>query len=76
MRSRQDQRKRNSSQTRPVAGKAEKTIIATIPMRRLGTTDEVAAAIRYFLSRDASFVAGQILSVDGGGSLGGRRSVY
>ncbi|TDI58697.1 MAG: SDR family oxidoreductase, partial [Alphaproteobacteria bacterium] len=37
---------------------------------RLGTPEEVAAAIDFFLSDDASFVTGQILYVCGGMSVG------
>ncbi|MDR5665059.1 SDR family oxidoreductase [Burkholderia cenocepacia] len=44
----------------------------TIPARRLGTADDVAAATAFFLSDEAGFVTGQVLAVDGGGSLGGR----
>ena len=36
------------------------------PMRRLGQPDEVAAAIVWLLSDEASFVNGHTLSVDGG----------
>jgi 2-hydroxycyclohexanecarboxyl-CoA dehydrogenase len=37
-----------------------------IPMRRLGTPDEVASAVIYLLSDEAAYVTGQILSVSGG----------
>jgi 3-oxoacyl-[acyl-carrier protein] reductase len=39
-------------------------------MGRLGRTDEIAAAIAFVLSDDASFITGQTLFVDGGASIG------
>jgi 3-oxoacyl-[acyl-carrier protein] reductase len=37
-----------------------------IPVRRLGTTDEVASAILYLASEEAGFVNGAVLDVNGG----------
>ena len=37
-----------------------------IPMRRTGTADEVARVIRFLCSDDASYVTGQVISVNGG----------
>ena len=37
---------------------------------RIGVPDDVAAAVSYFLSRDAGFVTGQTLYVCGGTSIG------
>lgn len=36
------------------------------PLRRLGTPDDVARGIRYLLGDDASWMTGQVLSMDGG----------
>ena len=40
-----------------------------VPMGRMGTADEVAAAICFLLSADASYVTGTVLRVDGGRSV-------
>jgi len=54
----------------PAGSEAENRFLSMIPMRRLGKPEEIAAAIAFLLSDDASFITGQILFVDGGGSIG------
>lgn len=39
------------------------------PMNRLGTADEIAAAVEFLLGPSASWVLGQVIEVDGGFSL-------
>ncbi len=43
-------------------------------LKRLATSEEIAAAIAFLASSDASFITGVILPVDGGATLGYRRS--
>ena len=45
-----------------------KNMIREIPMRRLIDANEVAAAIAFLLSNDASAITGQVLVIDGGAS--------
>lgn len=44
----------------------EKRIARLTPMRRLGRPEEVAAAITFLASSDASYITGQAIVVDGG----------
>jgi len=41
------------------------------PMKRIATADEVAQGIVYLASRDAGFITGAALAIDGGANAGG-----
>lgn len=44
----------------------EREMMATVPMHRRGTTDDIAKAVLFFLSDLSAYVSGQTLAVDGG----------
>jgi 3-oxoacyl-[acyl-carrier protein] reductase len=46
--------------------KLMETILATVPVRRLGHVDEIAAAAVYLASVEASYTTGQTLNINGG----------
>ncbi|OBA72643.1 short-chain dehydrogenase [Mycobacterium sp. 1554424.7] len=54
----------------PVGSEREDRLLASIPMRRVGTPTEIAHVIAMLLHEDAGYMTGQIVRVDGGGSIG------
>lgn len=49
----------------------EKGVAAAYPLKRLGTPEDIAAAAAFLLSDEASWITGQILTLDGGMTLCG-----
>ena len=45
-------------------------IVDRVPLGRVGEADEIAAAVEFLVSEDASYVTGIVLAVDGGLSMG------
>jgi 3-oxoacyl-[acyl-carrier protein] reductase len=52
--------------TRDIADKAREEWESRIPLQRLGTPDDVAAAVCFLASDEASYITGQVLAVNGG----------
>jgi NAD(P)-dependent dehydrogenase (short-subunit alcohol dehydrogenase family) len=56
--------------TRAIPEKVRQKLIAGQPSGRMGTTEDIAAAVEFLVSDDAGFITGQVLHVDGGKSCG------
>jgi len=46
--------------------KVTEAVIRAIPLRRLGTPEDVADVVAFFVSDDSRYLTGQVLSIDGG----------
>ncbi len=49
----------------------EEEVASRYPLKRLGETEDVAAAVAYLLSDEAAWVTGQTITLDGGVTLAG-----
>jgi len=49
-----------------LSAEERKSAQARVPMRRFGRPEEVAAAVRFLASNDASYITGSVLKIDGG----------
>jgi len=49
----------------------EDDVAASYPLKRLGVPEDIASAVAFLLSQDASWITGQLLVVDGGLTLTG-----
>jgi len=56
---------------RPGGDRIIESMTRSIPLGRIATPEDIAGAIAFFLSEDAGYVTGQILSVSGGLTMAG-----
>jgi 3-oxoacyl-[acyl-carrier protein] reductase len=53
-------------ETEMLEGADRDSLAGAVPLRRLGTPDDVAAAVSFLFSEGASYITAQVLSVNGG----------
>jgi len=56
----------DTDMTRAISGDAARDWSSQIPLGRTGSTDDVAAAVCFLASDEASYITGQVLAVNGG----------
>ena len=56
----------DTEMTQVLSETAKETIVEQIPLKRIGTTVDIAETVAFLVSDKASYITGQIISVDGG----------
>ncbi len=56
----------DTQMTRVLPEKAKENALAAIPLKRMGTVEEVARAVCFLAGDDAAYITGHVLPVDGG----------
>jgi 3-oxoacyl-[acyl-carrier protein] reductase len=47
----------------------QRQLVERIALRRLGTAQDIANGVKFFVSDDASWITGQVISIDGGHAI-------
>jgi 3-oxoacyl-[acyl-carrier protein] reductase len=47
----------------------QRQLVERIALRRLGTAQDIANGVKFFVSQDASWITGQVISIDGGHAI-------
>jgi len=56
----------SEAQWQAMGDAGQRALVESIALRRLGTPEDIARAVRFFVSDDAAWITGQTISVDGG----------
>ena len=56
----------DTDMTKAISDGAQEDWAAKIPLKRLGSPDDVASAVAFLASDEASYITGHVLAVNGG----------
>jgi 3-oxoacyl-[acyl-carrier protein] reductase len=56
----------STDMTKDLPEELKQTIMSKIPLARMGTPEDIAAAVKFLASDEASYITGQVLGVNGG----------
>jgi 3-oxoacyl-[acyl-carrier protein] reductase len=56
----------STGMTKDLPEALKQKVMASIPLARMGTPEDIAAAVKFLASEDASYITGQVLAVNGG----------
>jgi 3-oxoacyl-[acyl-carrier protein] reductase len=56
----------STDMTKDLPEALKQAIMAKIPLARMGTPEDVAAAVKFLVSEEASYITGQVIAVNGG----------
>lgn len=56
----------DTDMTQAMTDTAKEAVLSQIPLKRAGTPKDIAEAVAFLASEKASYITGQVLSVDGG----------
>ena len=56
----------DTDMTQALPEEIRKKILAQVPMGRMGTPQDIANAVKFLVSDDASYITGQVIAVNGG----------
>jgi 3-oxoacyl-[acyl-carrier protein] reductase len=56
----------DTDMTRVLPEDVKQRMLATVPLKRMGTPADIAAAVRFLASEEAGYITGQVLGINGG----------
>lgn len=56
----------DTDMTKVLSDNVKESVLATIPLKRMGDVADIAKSVAFLVSDEASYITGQVISVDGG----------